>query len=79
MILPIIKEMFSIIIKWGYIILLIILVIMVFRKIVYGGSDALIVGLILANLAYSWHINNQLQRHIGQHKGYQQSMKNSLP
>lgn len=72
----IIKETVGTIIKWGYVALLIILVVMIFWKIVYSGSDILIVGLILANLGYSWHINNQLQRHIGQHEGYQQGMRN---
>lgn len=72
------SSIISTIIKWGYILLLIVLVVMVIRKIFYGGSDALIIGLILANLGYSWYINNQLQRHIGQHEGYQQGVKNRI-
>lgn len=76
--MAILSKTFNIMIKIGYVLLLIILAVMILKKIIYGGSDALIVGLILANLAYSWHINNQLQRHIGQHEGYRKRAKDEF-
>ena len=75
MVIEILSKIFNLIVRFGYIILLIILAVMIFRKIIYGGSDALIVGLILANLGYSWYINNQLQRHLGQHEGLKKIKK----
>jgi len=73
-----VKDIFRKIIWWAYILLLIFLIITVLRRIIYGGSDVLIVGLLLANLGYSWYINSQLQRHMGEHEGYKKGLANRL-
>jgi len=39
---------------------------------VFGGSlgfEELVVGLLIANLGYSFYINNQISEHLGWHKG----------
>ncbi len=69
-----IKEIFNDFIKVIFVLLLIVLAVMILWKIIYGGSDPLIVGLLLANLGYSWLISNQLQRHIGEHEGYKKGL-----
>lgn len=61
-----------------YTLLLIFLAIMIIKKIIYGGSDTLIIGLLLANLGYSFYINTQLQRLIGEFEGYKKGVKNGL-
>ncbi len=54
----------------------IVVAVMIFWKIIYGGSDPLVVGLLLANLSYSWLISNQLNRHIGECEGYKRGLIN---
>ncbi|MBI2498833.1 hypothetical protein HYV88_01165 [Candidatus Woesearchaeota archaeon] len=47
------------------------LIIEILRKI-FGGSlttDAIVIGLLVANLGYSFYINSKLSEHIGWHKG----------
>lgn len=43
----------------------------VIRKIIGGslGFEELVIGLLLANIGYSFYINSQLSEHIGWHKG----------
>ena len=39
---------------------------------ILGGSlatDAIVIGLLVANLGYSFYINSKLSEHIGWHKG----------
>lgn len=60
----ILKEFFKNIAKVVFILFLIFIAFLILIKIIYGGSDTLTIGLILANLGYSWHISNQLQKHM---------------
>jgi hypothetical protein len=41
------------------------------RKLLGGslGFEELVIGLLIANLGYSYHINARLAEHIGWHKG----------
>lgn len=72
------KEIANDFVKVIFVLLLIALAIMIFWKIIYGGSDPLIVGLLLANLGYSWYISNRLQRHIGECEGYKKGLVDGL-
>lgn len=47
------------------------LVFEIIRKILGGswGFEELVVGLLLANLGYSFYINSKLSGHLGWHKG----------
>ena len=59
------------IIYWILILFLVYLIIEIIRKIA-GGSltfEELVVGLLIANLGYSFHINSKLSEHLGWHKG----------
>lgn len=54
-----------------YILFLIYLIIELVRRI-FGGSlgfEELVIGLLIANLGYSYHINAKLSGHLGWHKG----------
>ena len=56
---------------WLLILFMIYLIIELLRKI-FGGSlgfEELVVGLLIANLGYSFYINTKLFEHIGWHKG----------
>lgn len=70
------ESIFSVIMRIVFILFLMVLAIMILWNLIFGGSDPLFVGLLLANLTYSWYINKQLQRHLGYHEGYQQGIKN---
>ena len=55
---------------WLLFIFMIYLSIELLRK-VFGGSlgfEELVVGLLIANLGYSFYINNQISEHLGWHK-----------
>lgn len=41
------------------------------RKILGGslGFEEIVIGLLIANLGYSFHINSKLSEHLGWHKG----------
>lgn len=59
------------ILYWLLILFMIYLIIELLRKI-FGGSlgfEELVVGLLIANLGYSFYINAKLSEHIGWHKG----------
>jgi len=47
------------------------LIIELIRKILGGslGFEKLVIGLLIANLGYSFHISNKLAEHLGWHKG----------
>ena len=56
---------------WLLVVFMIYLIIELLRKI-FGGSlgfEELVVGLLIANLGYSFYINAKLSEHIGWHKG----------
>jgi len=59
------------ILYWILILFMTYLIIELIRKIL-GGSlsiEELIIGLMIANLGYSFYINTKLSEHIGWHKG----------
>ena len=65
------------ILYWLLVIFMIYLIIELLRKI-FGGSlgfEELVVGLLIANLGYSFHINAKLSEHIGWHKGRDNNKK----
>ena len=61
----------EIILSWLLTIFIMYLIIELLRKI-FGGSlgfEELVIGLLIANLGYSFYINSKLSGHIGWHKG----------
>lgn len=59
------------ILYWLLIIFIIYLIIELIRKI-FGGSlgfEEIVLGLLIANLGYSFYINSKISEHIGWHKG----------
>ena len=59
------------ILYWLLIIFMIYLIIELIRRI-FGGSlgfEELVIGLLIANLGYSFYINSKISEHIGWHKG----------
>ena len=61
----------EIILSWLLAIFIIYLIIELLRKI-FGGSlgfEELVIGLLIANLGYSFYINSKLSGHIGWRKG----------
>ncbi len=63
---------------WLLVLFIIYLIIELIRKILRGslGFEELVIGLLIANLGYSFYINTKLSGHIGWHKG-QDSKKGS--
>ena len=59
------------VISWLLVIFIIYLVVELVRKILGGslGFEELVIGLLIANLGYSFYINTKLSEHIGWHKG----------
>ncbi len=59
------------ILSWLLFLFVIYLVIELTRKILGGslGFEELVVGLLIANLGYSFHISSKLSEHLGWHKG----------
>ncbi|MDI6825830.1 MAG: hypothetical protein QMD36_01385 [Candidatus Aenigmarchaeota archaeon] len=59
------------IIYWLFFLFLIFIVIEIimsmFKKAL--GFEELVIGLLTANLGYSFHINSRLSEHLGWHKG----------
>lgn len=68
------QEKLKKIIYWGLIIFVGYLVFEILRKILGGslGFEEIIIGLLVANLGYSFYINSKLSEHIGWHKGKQE-------
>ena len=59
------------ILYWILILFMVYLIIELLRKIL-GGSlsiEELIIGLLIANLGYSFYINTKISEHLGWHKG----------
>jgi len=59
------------ILYWLLILFIIYLIIEIIRNIFWGslGFEELVIGLLIANLGYSFYINSKLSGHIGWHKG----------
>ena len=55
---------------WLFVLFIIYLIIELIRKIIGGslGFEELVIGLLIANLGYSFHISNKLSEHLGWHK-----------
>ena len=62
---------FKKIIYWIFVLFLVYLIIELVRKIVGGslGFEELVIGLLIANLGYSFYINSRVSEHMGWHKG----------
>lgn len=58
-------------------IVIVLLVIWFLIRIIAGslGFEELVVGLLIANLGYSFYINTKLSGHIGWHKGQDSKRK----
>lgn len=56
---------------WILGIFIIILIIILLQKILGGslGFEEIVIGLLIANLGYSFYINSKLSEHLGWHKG----------
>ncbi len=59
------------ILYWLLIIFIVYLIIELLRNILGGslGFEELVIGLLIANLGYSFYISSKLSEHIGWHKG----------
>lgn len=62
---------------WVLILFAAYLAIELFRKLLGGslGFEEFVIGLLIANLGYSFYINSQLSEHLGWHKGQEVSGK----
>jgi len=60
---------------WLLGIFIIFLIIVILQKIVSGslGFEEIVIGLLIANLGYSFYINSKLSEHLGWHKGKEYS------
>ena len=58
---------------WLLILFIVYLLIELVRKIVGGslGFEELVIGLLIANLGYSFYINSIISEHLGWHKGHE--------
>ncbi len=57
--------------QWVLVLFFAYLIFEIVRKM-FGGSlgfEEIIIGLLIANLGYSFHINAKLSEHLGWHKG----------
>lgn len=61
---------------WFMILFIMYLIFEVVRKILGGslGFEEIVIGLLIANLGYSFHINAKLSEHLGWHKGKDTSL-----
>jgi len=59
------------ILYWLLIIFIVYMIIEIIRNILGGslGFEELVVGLLIANIGYSFYINSKVSEHIGWHKG----------
>lgn len=64
-------ELWQKVLFWLLGIFVIYLIYEILRKILGGSlaTDAIVIGLLVANLGYSFYINSKLSEHIGWHKG----------
>jgi len=74
-------EIWKKILYWLLSLFILFLIIVLLQKI-FGGSlgfEEIVIGLLIANLGYSFYINSKLSEHLGWHKGREgQSWVNSL-
>lgn len=70
---------FKKIIYWLLIIFMIYLVIELIRELLGGslGFEELVIGLLIANLGYSFYINTKVSEHMGWHLGQKKRRKAS--
>jgi hypothetical protein len=56
---------------WALIAFIIFLIIALIQKILGGslGFEEIVVGLLIANLGYSFYLNSKFSEHVGWHKG----------
>lgn len=56
---------------WILVLFIVYLIVEVTRNILGGslGFEELVIGLLIANLGYSFHINSKLSGHLGWHRG----------
>ena len=56
---------------WAFFLFIIYLAFELIRKLLGGslGFEELAVGLLVANIGYSYHISSKLSEHLGWHKG----------
>ena len=56
---------------WLLILFIIYLIIELIRKLLGGslGFEELVIGLLIANLGYSFYINSKVSGHLGWHQG----------
>ena len=56
---------------WLLILFIIYLIIELIRKLLGGslGFEELVIGLLIANLGYSFYINSKFSEHLGWHQG----------
>jgi len=64
-------ETWKTILFWLLGIFVVYLIYEILRKILGGSlaTDAIVIGLLAANLGYSFYINSKLSEHLGWHKG----------
>ena len=62
---------FEKILYWLLALFIIYIIIELIRKLIGGslGFEELVIGLLIANLGYSFYINTKISEHIGWHKG----------
>ena len=66
---------FKRLVYWIFLLFLFYLIFELARKLLGGslGFEELIIGLLVANLGYSYHINSKLSEHLGWHRGKENS------
>lgn len=66
---------FQRVLYWIFLLFLLYLVFELARKLLGGslGFEELVIGLLVANLGYSYHINSKLSEHLGWHRGKESS------
>ena len=59
------------ILYWAFFLFLLYLIYELARKLLGGslGFEELVIGLLIANLGYSFHLNAKMSGHIGWHQG----------
>ncbi len=62
---------------WMLLLFIIYLIVELIRNILGGslGFEELVIGLLIANLGYSFYINSKLSEHIGWHRGQKEKQR----
>ena len=57
--------------EWAMTLFIVYLIYEIVRKLLGGslGYEEIIIGLLIANVGYSFHTHGELREHIGWHKG----------